>query len=33
MQVTYVSNVQEIEAAIGQRDGVARPAPFRNLLL
>jgi hypothetical protein len=32
-QVTHVPDVQQIEAAIGERDGVTGPAPFRHLLL
>jgi hypothetical protein len=33
VQVTHVSHVQQVEAAIGQGDGVTCPAPFRYLLL
>jgi hypothetical protein len=31
-QITHVPDVQQIEAAVGQGDGIARTAPGRNLL-
>lgn len=33
MQIAYVTDVKQIESAIGQCDGFAGAAPFRNLLL
>src|SRR6185503_18745549 len=33
VQVAYVADVQQIEGAIGQGDGVTRPAPSCHLLL
>jgi hypothetical protein len=32
-QIAHMTDVQQIEATIGEGDGVACLAPFRNLLL
>jgi hypothetical protein len=32
LQVAHVSNVEQIETAIGECDGIARAPPFRHLL-
>jgi hypothetical protein len=33
MQIAYVADMQQIEAAVSQDDGIAGTAPFRYLLL